>query len=135
MFFFKCVFFIYIPNVAPLLVPPPRILHTIVNPLQLWKGVPTSHLLPHAPPPTLTLPNSSNLLPFPEASSLYKIRSIRSHWSQTSQSSATYGTGAMDNVSSLVGGLGSGRSEGSGLVNIVVLPMVLQSPSAPQSFS
>jgi hypothetical protein len=76
--------FIYLQFTLP--VPPPRVLHPHHPPLCLWEGAPSP-----APPPTHHIPSL-----FPEASSLYRIRCIPSHWGQTRQFSAAYVSGTMD---------------------------------------
>jgi hypothetical protein len=64
-FFKLIILFIYIPNVDPLQVPPPRILHLIPLPFASERVPRTSH--------------------FPGASSLYRIKHIISHWGETRQ--------------------------------------------------
>jgi hypothetical protein len=67
----------------PPLSPPLPEFFTHSPPFCLWEGV---------PPPTYSHLTSFPRLgiPFPGASSLYKIRNILSHWGQTRQSSTIY---------------------------------------------
>ena len=105
-------YFIYIPNIVPLPVPPPSVLHLLHFSFQ--------RVLP--PPP----PQAS---PFPGASSVYRTR-------HTDKAALCYifagGLGPAC-VCALVGGLVSGSSQGSRLVDTVGLPMGLPSPSAPSA--
>jgi hypothetical protein len=86
-------------------------------------------LFPHSPTyscfPTLAFSYTG-------ASNLHKTKGLSSHWCPTRPSVATYVAGAMgpSHVYSLVGGLVSG-SPWVWLIDIVVLPMGLQTPSAP----
>ena len=96
---------------APLLVPLLRVLHSIPLPFAFERVCP--------PPPTS---------PFSEASSLYRIRHILSHWGQTRQSVLCYIclvalVPAL--VFSLVGGLVSPSSLASTLVVNVGITMGL----------
>jgi hypothetical protein len=93
-------YFIYIPNIVPLPVPPPSVLHLLHFSFQ--------RVLP--PPP----PQAS---PFPGASSVYRTR-------HTDKAALCYifagGLGPAC-VCALVGGLVSGSSQGSRLVDTVNL--------------
>lgn len=65
-FFIHINVFIYSPNVAPLLVTPPQLLHPISPPLGVWEAaLPLTHPL---------TPTSYSPAPFPGASSFYMIR-------------------------------------------------------------
>jgi hypothetical protein len=59
----KNVSFIYIPNVTPFLIRPPRVPHPLLLPFA------SEMVLPYSPTPSSPNPTS----PFPEASSLYSI--------------------------------------------------------------
>jgi hypothetical protein len=64
------------------------------------------------------------------APSLHRTKGLLFHWCLIRQSSATYVSGATSSPS-LVDCLVPGSSEGVWLVDIVVLPIGLQTPSAP----
>jgi hypothetical protein len=101
LIFITFMFFFYSPVIASLHVRPPTVPYPIPPPSCLQEDIPSPH-------------QSS---PFPEASSLLRVRCFFSHWSQTRQSSAVYMSGAQtSSCMLLVGGSGSERSQLSGLV-------------------
>ena len=78
--------------------------------------------------PTHTSPSPLPASPFSGASGFYRTRHIFSHWGQTRRSSTTYICArehGLAHVCSLVGSLFSGSSEGTGLVDSVVLPGIV----------
>jgi hypothetical protein len=118
--FVLLILFTYISNAIPLCKspsssPPPASMRVLPHPF---------------PPPHPGIPDVGS-------SSLHRTMGLSSHWCPTRLSSATYMAGAMGpsmctpHVYSLVGGLVPGSSGEVWLVDIVVLPMGLQTPSAP----
>jgi hypothetical protein len=92
-----------------------------------YKGIPS-------PPTPFCLPTMSP--PYTGASSLHRIKGLSSHWCLTRPSSVTYAAGSIvPPCVHMVGGLVLGCSWGVLLVDIVVLPMGLQTPSAPSVLS
>jgi hypothetical protein len=74
------LFYLFTFQILTSFTPPPqfRVLHPIILPICLWDGFPFIYL-PHWAP----LPPE---IPFPGASSLYRIRHIFSYWGQTRES-------------------------------------------------
>jgi hypothetical protein len=102
------ILFLYISNVMPFLSFPCINPHSIPPPpafMRVLPHLPTQQLSPHCP----SIPLHWGIKPSQD-------QCFSSHWCPTRPSSATYAAGAMglSNVYSLVGGLVSGSSGGTG---------------------
>ena len=115
--FLKIGYFLYISNVIPF--PPETPYHILPAPASLKVSL---HPSTHSHLPTLNSPTLGHL------SSLHRTKDLSFHRCLTRPSSATYATRAMCTPLSM-GVLG--WRGGVWLVDIVVLPMGLQTPSTP----
>ena len=109
-----------------------------------FKCYPPPWFLLHKPPIPPPSPTSMRVLTYPpthscltalafqyaSASSFHRTKGIPYHWCKIKQSSATYAMGSSMCMYSLVGDLAPGSSREIWLVDIVVLPMGLQTPWA-----